>query len=208
MFITEDFFTQANTLKRGLCSVQVAQELLRFHKPTFIGLDLRCGLCQIERSHCTLASQHLSAWIYLCGLHFKESQSVSKCLTSVSKCHILKETIVCLELSRVLFILINWVSSLLDCCCCSLKNTSKYGDLYWTIPFKDRISNDANDVEENPGPTIFDIIDPMITVSADYSQGNEALFGENAGKQCVVMSLTAIISSSRTYQWMDFYHFE
>ena len=51
----------------------------------------------------------------------------------------------------------------------------------------------ANDVEENPGPTIFDIIDPMITVSADYSQGNEALFGENAGKQCVAMSLTAII---------------
>ena len=51
----------------------------------------------------------------------------------------------------------------------------------------------ANDAEENPGPTIFDIIDPMRTVSADYSQGNEALFGENAGKQCVAMSLTAII---------------
>ena len=51
----------------------------------------------------------------------------------------------------------------------------------------------ANDVEENPGPTIFDITDPMRTVSADYSQGNEALFGENAGKQCVAMSLTAII---------------
>ena len=51
----------------------------------------------------------------------------------------------------------------------------------------------ANDVEENPGPTIFEIIDPMRTVSADYSQGNEALFGENAGKQCVAMSLTAII---------------
>ena len=51
----------------------------------------------------------------------------------------------------------------------------------------------ASDVEENPGPTIFDIIDPMMTVSADYSQGNEALFGENAGKQCVAMPLTAII---------------
>ena len=51
----------------------------------------------------------------------------------------------------------------------------------------------ANDVEENPGPTIFDVINPMRTVSADYSQGNEALFGENAGKQCVAMSLTAII---------------
>ena len=40
-------------------------------------------------------------------------------------------------------------------------------------------------MEENPGPTIFDIIDSIITVYADYSQGNEALFGENAGKQCV-----------------------
>ena len=51
----------------------------------------------------------------------------------------------------------------------------------------------ANDVEENPGPTIFDIIDSTRTLCADYSQGNEALFGENAGKQCVAMSLTALI---------------
>ena len=51
-----------------------------------------------------------------------------------------------------------------------------------------------NDVKENPGPTIFDINDPTTTVSADSSQGNEALFGENAGKQCVAnISLTAII---------------
>ena len=48
-------------------------------------------------------------------------------------------------------------------------------------------------MEENPGPTIFDITDTMRTTSADYSQGNEALFGENAGKQCVAMSLTTII---------------
>ena len=39
--------------------------------------------------------------------------------------------------------------------------------------------------EENPGPAIFDIIDSTTTVSADSSQGNEALFAENAGKQCV-----------------------
>ena len=51
----------------------------------------------------------------------------------------------------------------------------------------------ANDVEENPGPTIFDVIDPTRTICADYSQGNEALFGENVGKQCVAMLLTAII---------------
>ena len=52
----------------------------------------------------------------------------------------------------------------------------------------------ANDVEENPGPTIYDIIDPTTAVSADSSQGNEALFGENAVKQCVAnISLPAII---------------
>ena len=51
----------------------------------------------------------------------------------------------------------------------------------------------ANDVVENPGPTIFDVIGPTRTMCADYSQGNEALFRENAGKQCVAMSLTAII---------------
>ena len=57
------------------------------------------------------------------------------------------------------------------------------------------IIRQANDVEENPGPTIFDIIDPTTTVCADYSQGNELLFREklNAGKQCVAMSLSAII---------------
>ena len=40
----------------------------------------------------------------------------------------------------------------------------------------------ANDVKENPGPTIFDIIDPKTFVPADSSQGNEAIFGVNAGK--------------------------
>ena len=49
-------------------------------KPTFVGLNL-------------------FVWVAL--------QRVSECLTSVSKCHELKETVACLELSRVLFISIN-----------------------------------------------------------------------------------------------------
>ena len=58
----------------------------------------------------------------------------------------------------------------------------------------------ANDVKENPDPTTFDINDPTTTVSADSSQGNEVLFGENAGKQCVAnISLTAIIYSNTRY---------
>ena len=54
--------------------------------------------------------------------------------------------------------------------------------------------------EENPGPMILDISDPMRTVSANYSQGNEALLGRNAGKQRVAMLLPAkyYLSSNRT----------
>ena len=52
----------------------------------------------------------------------------------------------------------------------------------------------ANDVEQNPGArTINDIVDPTYTVHADFNQGNELMFGINAGKQCVAMSLCAIV---------------
>jgi hypothetical protein len=51
----------------------------------------------------------------------------------------------------------------------------------------------ANDVEENPGPTIYDVVDPTKTICADFSQGNTKKFRQNAGKQCLAMSLTAII---------------
>ena len=52
----------------------------------------------------------------------------------------------------------------------------------------------SNDVEENPGPrTVNDIVDPAYTVHADFNQGNELMFGMNAGKQCVAMSLCAIV---------------
>ena len=51
----------------------------------------------------------------------------------------------------------------------------------------------ANDVEENPGPTVYDVVDPNKTICAEFSQGNVKKFRQNAGKQCVAMSLTAII---------------
>jgi hypothetical protein len=53
----------------------------------------------------------------------------------------------------------------------------------------------SNDVETNPGPTVYDIVNTTETVCADFSQGNQIIFGENAGKQCVMMSLTAIVYS-------------
>ena len=53
----------------------------------------------------------------------------------------------------------------------------------------------ANDVEENPGPTLYDIVDPRKTICADFSQSNARKFGPNAGKQCVAISLTAIVQT-------------
>ena len=34
----------------------------------------------------------------------------------------------------------------------------------------------AKDVEENPGPTIYDLVDPNETIAADFSQGNSRKF--------------------------------
>jgi hypothetical protein len=52
----------------------------------------------------------------------------------------------------------------------------------------------ANDVEENPGPiNIYDIVDRSFTVRADFNEGNISMFGINAGKQCVAMSIYAIV---------------
>ena len=52
----------------------------------------------------------------------------------------------------------------------------------------------SNDVEENPGPiNINEIVDRTHTVHADFHQGNELMFGSNAGKQCVAMSLCSIV---------------
>ena len=50
----------------------------------------------------------------------------------------------------------------------------------------------SNDIEKNPGP-----IDHTKTIQAPYSQGNVELFGQNAGTQCVAMSLTSLIYNYR-----------
>ena len=53
----------------------------------------------------------------------------------------------------------------------------------------------SRDVEKNPGP--YTVIDSNKTISAPYSQGNTAMFGPNAGRQCVAMSLSALIYNHR-----------
>ena len=60
------------------------------------------------------------------------------------------------------------------------------------VPLLLRLSND----EENPGPiNINEIVDSTYTVHADFHQGNESMFGSNAGKQCVAMSLCSVVYS-------------
>jgi hypothetical protein len=55
--------------------------------------------------------------------------------------------------------------------------------------------NLSGDIEKNPGHP--QVIDPSKTIHAPYSQGNVALFGLNAGHQCVAMSLCALIYNHR-----------
>ena len=51
----------------------------------------------------------------------------------------------------------------------------------------------CTDIEKNPGPSVY--VDATKTIHAPYCQGNVEVFGENAGQQCVAMSLCALIYS-------------
>ena len=47
-------------------------------------------------------------------------------------------------------------------------------------------------LEKNPDPVMHHV-DPSKTIQAPYSQGDVVVFGQNAGQQCVAMSLCALI---------------
>ena len=49
----------------------------------------------------------------------------------------------------------------------------------------------STDIEKNPGPVYVD--HATKTIHAPYCQGNVVVFGENAGQQCVAISLCALI---------------
>ena len=49
----------------------------------------------------------------------------------------------------------------------------------------------SRDIEKNPGPPTY--VDLNKRVEASYRQGNELIFGQNAGQQCVAMSLCSLI---------------
>ena len=52
----------------------------------------------------------------------------------------------------------------------------------------------STDIEKNPGPSVY-VDHATKTIHAPYCQGNVVVFGENAGKQYVAMSLCALIYS-------------
>ena len=54
----------------------------------------------------------------------------------------------------------------------------------------------CTDIEKNPGLSVY--LDATKTINAPYCQGNVTVFGENAGQQCVAMSLFALIYSKIT----------
>ena len=51
----------------------------------------------------------------------------------------------------------------------------------------------CTDFEKNPGPSVY--VDATKTIHALYCQGNVSVFRENAGQQCVAMSLCALLYS-------------
>ena len=50
------------------------------------------------------------------------------------------------------------------------------------------------DIEKNLGPSFVNV-DVAKAISAPYCQGNVAIFGRNAGQQCITMSLYPLIFS-------------
>jgi len=54
----------------------------------------------------------------------------------------------------------------------------------------------STDIEKNPGPCPM-YVDPSKTIAEPYNQGNELVFGQNAGQQCVAMSLCSLIYNNK-----------
>ena len=52
----------------------------------------------------------------------------------------------------------------------------------------------SRDIEKNPGPPTY--ADPNKTTAAPHSQGNELVFKQNTGQQCIAMSFCSLISSA------------
>ena len=83
------------------------------------------------------------------------------------------------------------LSKYLSLCTCNYPFYSAYKSLIHRVNFGQfKLSTD---IEKNPGPSVY--VDATRTIHAPYCQGNVVVFGENAGQQCVAMSLCALIYS-------------
>ena len=83
------------------------------------------------------------------------------------------------------------LSKYLSLCTCNYPFYSAYKSLIHRVNFGQfKLSTD---IEKNPGPSVY--VDATKTIHAPYCQGNVVVFGENAGQQCVAMSLCALIYS-------------
>ena len=83
------------------------------------------------------------------------------------------------------------LSKYLSLCTCNYPFYSAYKSLIHRVNFGQfKLSTD---IEENPGPSVY--VDATSMIHAPYCQGNVVVFGENAGQQCVAMSLCALIYS-------------
>ena len=76
-------------------------------------------------------------------------------------------------------------------CTCNHQFYSAYKSLIHRVNFGQfKLSTD---IEKNPGPSVN--VDATKTIHAPYCQGNVVVFGENAGQQCVAISLFALTYS-------------
>ena len=81
------------------------------------------------------------------------------------------------------------LSKYLSLCTCKYPFYSAYKSLILRVDFGQfKLSTD---IEKNPGPSVY--VDATKTIHAPYCQGNVVVFGENAGQQCVAISLCALI---------------
>ena len=78
----------------------------------------------------------------------------------------------------------------LPLCTCNYPFYSAYKSLNHRVNFGQ--FKLCTDIEKNPGPSVY--VDATKTINAPC-QRNVAVFGENAGQQCVAMSLCALIYS-------------
>ena len=83
------------------------------------------------------------------------------------------------------------LSKYLSLCTCNYPFYSAYKSLIHRVNF--RQFKLSTDIEKNPTPSFY--VDATITIHTPNCQGNVVVFGENAGQQCVAMSLCALIYS-------------